>query len=169
MQVGSFGDVIFRVEEENILTIRAMSREKKSRWEEAQILNDLSFLEFRGRDLITINLDIQLIETSKMKIIDTLNVLNNMLENGENHELIIGSALIGEFPFVIESISEKFEKHHEHFQHVELSLSLKEYRDNKKSLKQVREERNKKKNIEQISQDEVLDKQKEVADDAGTN
>ena len=90
MQIGSFGNIIFRVEEENILTIGAMSREKKSRWEEAQILNDLSFLEFRGRDLTTISLDIQLIETSKMKIVDTLNTLNNMLENGENHELIFG-------------------------------------------------------------------------------
>ena len=108
MQIGSFGDVIFRVEEENILTIKAMSREKKSRWEEAQILNDLSFLEFRGRDLTTVSLDIQLIETSKMKIVDTLNTLNNMLENGENHELILGNTLIGEFPFVLESMSEKF-------------------------------------------------------------
>ena len=107
MQIGSFGDVIFRVEEENILTIKAMSREKKSRWEEAQILNDLSFLEFRGRDLTTVSLDIQLIETSKMKIVDTLNTLNNMLENGENHELILGNTLIGEFPFVLESMSEK--------------------------------------------------------------
>ena len=113
MQIGSFGNVIFRVEEENILTIKAMSREKKSRWEEAQILNDLSFLEFRGRDLTTVSLDIQLIETSKMKIVDTLNTLNNMLENGENHELILGNTLIGEFPFVLESMSEKFEKHQE--------------------------------------------------------
>ena len=39
MQIGSFGNIIFRVEEENILTIWAMSREKKTRWEEAQILN----------------------------------------------------------------------------------------------------------------------------------
>ena len=147
MQIGSFGNIIFRVEEENILTIGAMSREKKSRWEEAQILNDLSFLEFRGRDLTTISLDIQLIETSKMKIVDTLNTLNNMLENGENHELILGNTLIGEFPFVLESISEKFEKHQEQFQYVELSITLKEYRDNKKSLKQIREERNKEKNI----------------------
>lgn len=166
MQIGSFGDVIFRVEEENILTIKAMSREKKSRWEEAQILNDLSFLEFRGRDLTTISLDIQLIETSKMKIIDTLNILNNMLENGENHELIIGNALIGEFPFVLESISEKFEKHQAQFQHVELSLSLKEYRDNKKSLKQVREERNKKQNTEEVSQEVVMAEQNEVSSNA---
>ena len=162
MQIGSFGDVIFRVEEENILTIGAMSREKKSRWEEAQILNDLSFLEFRGRDLTTISLDIQLIETSKMKIVDTLNTLNNMLENGENHELILGNTLIGEFPFVLESISEKFEKHQEQFQYVELSITLKEYRDNKKSLKQIREERNKKQNTEQVPEGIIMAEQTEV-------
>ena len=162
MQIGSFGDVIFRVEEENILTIKAMSREKKSRWEEAQILNDLSFLEFRGRDLTTISLDIQLIETSKMKIVDTLNTLNNMLENGENHELILGNTLIGEFPFVLESISEKFEKHQEQFQYVELSITLKEYRDNKKSLKQIREERNKKQNTEQVPEGIIMAEQTEV-------
>ena len=162
MQIGSFGDVIFRVEEENILTIKAMSREKKSRWEEAQILNDLSFLEFRGRDLTTVSLDIQLIETSKMKIVDTLNTLNNMLENGENHELILGNTLIGEFPFVLESISEKFEKHQEQFQYVELSITLKEYRDNKKSLKQIREERNKKQNTEQVPEGIIMAEQTEV-------
>ena len=162
MQIGSFGNIIFRVEEENILTIGAMSREKKSRWEEAQILNDLSFLEFRGRDLTTISLDIQLIETSKMKIVDTLNTLNNMLENGENHELILGNTLIGEFPFVLESISEKFEKHQEQFQYVELSITLKEYRDNKKSLKQIREERNKKQNTEQVPEGIIMDEQTEV-------
>ena len=163
MQIGSFGDVIFRVEEENILTIKAMSREKKSRWEEAQILNDLSFLEFRGRDLTTVSLDIQLIETSKMKIVDTLNTLNNMLENGENHELILGNTLIGEFPFVLESMSEKFEKHQEQFQYVELSITLKEYRDNKKSLKQIREERNKKQNTEQVSEGTIMAEQTEVS------
>ncbi len=162
MQIGSFGNIIFRVEEENILTIGAMSREKKSRWEEAQILNDLSFLEFRGRDLTTISLDIQLIETSKMKIVDTLNTLNNMLENGENHELILGNTLIGEFPFVLESISEKFEKHQEQFQYVELSITLKEYRDNKKSLKQIREERNKKQNTEQVPEGIIMAEQTEV-------
>ena len=162
MQIGSFGNIIFRVEEENILTIGAMSREKKSRWEEAQILNDLSFLEFRGRDLTTISLDIQLIETSKMKIVDTLNTLNNMLENGENHELILGNTLIGEFPFVLESISEKFEKHQEQFQYVELSITLKEYRDNKKSLKQIREERNKKQNTEQVQEGIIMAEQTEV-------
>ena len=163
MQIGSFGDVIFRVEEENILTIKAMSREKKSRWEEAQILNDLSFLDFRGRDLTTVSLDIQLIETSKMKIVDTLNTLNNMLENGENHELILGNTLIGEFPFVLESMSEKFEKHQEQFQHVELSITLKEYRDNQKSLKQIREERNKKQNTEQVSEGTIMAEQTEVS------
>ena len=162
MQIGSFGDVIFRVEEENILTIKAMSREKKSRWEEAQILNDLSFLEFRGRDLTTVSLDIQLIETSKMKIVDTLNTLNNMLENGENHELILGNTLIGEFPFVLESMSEKFEKHQEQFQYVELSITLKEYRDNKKSLKQIRAERNKKQNTEQVQEGIIMAEQTEV-------
>ena len=162
MQIGSFGNIIFRVEEENILTIGAMSREKKSRWEEAQILNDLSFLEFRGRDLTTISLDIQLIETSKMKIVDTLNTLNNMLEKGENHELILGNTLIGEFPFVLESISEKFEKHQEQFQYVELSITLKEYRDNKKSLKQIREERNKKQNTEQVPEGIIMAEQTEV-------
>ena len=162
MQIGSFGNIIFRVEEENILTLGAMSREKKSRWEEAQILNDLSFLEFRGRDLTTISLDIQLIETSKMKIVDTLNTLNNMLENGENHELILGNTLIGEFPFVLESISEKFEKHQEQFQYVELSITLKEYRDNKKSLKQIREERNKKQNTEQVPEGIIMAEQTEV-------
>ena len=162
MQIGSFGNIIFRVEEENILTIGAMSREKKSRWEEAQILNDLSFLEFRGRDLTTISLDIQLIETSKMKIVDTLNTLNNLLENGENHELILGNTLIGEFPFVLESISEKFEKHQEQFQYVELSITLKEYRDNKKSLKQIREERNKKQNTEQVPEGIIMAEQTEV-------
>ena len=163
MQIGSFGDVIFRVEEENILTIKAMSREKKSRWEEAQILNDLSFLEFRGRDLTTVSLDIQLIETSKMKIVDTLNTLNNMLENGENHELILGNTLIGEFPFVLESMSEKFEKHQEQFQYVELSITLKEYRDNKKSLKQIRAERNKKQNTEQVQEGIIMAEQTEVS------
>ena len=163
MEIGSYGNITFEITKENFLTIKSMTREKKSKWEEHAILNDLSFLEFRGRDLTTISLDIQLIETSKMKIVDTLNTLNNMLENGENHELILGNTLIGEFPFVLESMSEKFEKHQEQFQHVELSITLKEYRDNQKSLKQIREERNKKQNTEQVSEGTIMAEQTEVS------
>ena len=46
---------------------------------------------------------------------------------------------------------------------MELSITLKEYRDNQKSLKQIREERNKKQNTEQVSEGTIMAEQTEVS------
>lgn len=162
MQVGSYGSIVFQVSREKLLTIRKMSREKKSKWGEQAVLNDLAFSEFRGRELNTVSLDIQLIESLGGDITGMLSKLNNILENGENHYLTIGGNLFGEFPYILEGISESYEKYYNGFRHVELSLSLKEYRDNTKSLKQLKEERNTKNNVEQVSKSDIEQQQGSV-------
>ena len=88
--------------------------------------------------------------------------LNNILEDGENHYLSIGGNTIGEFPFILEGISEAFNKYYNGFRYVEVTVTLKEYRDNKKSLKQIREERNKKQNTEQVPEGIIMAEQTEV-------
>lgn len=162
MEVGSYGNILFQITPEKLLTIKTMSREKKSKWGEQAVLNDLAFSEFRGRELHTISLDIQLVESLGGDITGTLSKLNDILENGENHYLTIGGNLFGDFPYVLEGVSENYDKYHDGFKYVELSLSLKEYRDNTKSLKQLKEERNSKNNVEQIPQNEVEQQQGSV-------
>ena len=115
MEIGSYGDITFEITKENFLTIKNMTREKKSKWEEHAILNDLSFLEFRGRELNTITFDMQLIDSLGSDITGTLTKLNNILEDGENHYLSIGGNTIGEFPFILDSISEVFNKYYNGF------------------------------------------------------
>ena len=155
MEVGSYGSILFQITPEKLLTIKTMSREKKSKWGEQAVLNDLSFSEFRGRELHTISLDIQLVESMGGDITGTLSKLNDILENGENHYLTIGGNLFGDFPYVLEGVSENYDKYHGGFKYVEVSLSLKEYRDNTKSLKQLKEERSSKNEVEQVPQNEV--------------
>ena len=132
--------------------------------EEHVILNDLSFLEFRGRELNTISLEMQLIDSLGSDITGTLAKLNNILEDGENHYLSIGGNTIGEFPFVLEGISEAFVKYYNGFRYVEVSVTLKEYRDNTKSLRQIREERNTKNQTQQMSEGEIINSQGSVRD-----
>ena len=164
MEIGSYGDITFQITKENFLTIKNMTREKKSKWEEHVILNDLSFLEFRGRELNTISLEMQLIDSLGSDITGTLAKLNNILEDGENHYLSIGGNTIGEFPFVLEGISEAFVKYYNGFRYVEVSVTLKEYRDNTKSLRQIREERNTKNQTQQMSEGEIINSQGSVRD-----
>ena len=76
MEIGSYGNITFEITKENFLTIKSMTREKKSKWEEHAILNDLSFLEFRGRELNTITFDMQLIDSLGSDITGTLTKLN---------------------------------------------------------------------------------------------
>ena len=164
MEVGSYGNITFEITKENFLTIKSMTREKKSKWEEHSVLNDLSFLEFRGRELNTITFDMQLIDSLGSDISGTLTKLNNILEDGENHYLSIGGNTIGEFPFILEGISEVFNKYYNGFRYVEVTVTLREYRDNTKSLRQLREERSAKNQVQQMSEGEIIDSQGSVRD-----
>ena len=165
MEIGSFGDIVFQISDEKFLSIKNMTREKKAKWEEHTILNDLAFTEFRGRDLNTMTLDIQLVSSMGSDIEGNLSKLNNILENGEHHYLSIGGNTIGDFPYVLESISEAFSIYFDsEFKNVEVSLGLKEYRDNTKSLKQVKEERSMKNQTEMLSEGEIIDGQESIRD-----
>lgn len=133
MQVGSFGEVIFEVSQEKVLTVDNFSRQSKARYAEHKVIGRPAILEFLGRELETIKFTA--LFSKSLGITDLLqevHKLREMLWNGEANFFVINSHLYTENKMVIESLGEEVKHFSGSGEHIlsEIDVVLKEYVEN---------------------------------------
>lgn len=129
MYVGIFGDVIFSVGHLRVLTPSNFKGKIEANWAEHEVLKGKAKPEFLNPKLREYECDILLdsslgVNPSRMK-----NRLEEMVENGELHYLIIGFAPVSKNKLRVTSMSESWDvvQRHGLLMQCKVSLTLKEY------------------------------------------
>lgn len=107
--IGSFGKVVFRVAENNVLTPSEVGMTIAARVKQHQRLKGEDVTEHLTRELRKITLPIKLIY-DLCNINETLNELTRICEEGEHYPLILGKKKIGSHNFRIENLQAKYAK-----------------------------------------------------------
>lgn len=129
MYVGIFGDVVFSVGHLRVLTPSNFKGKIEANWAEHEVLKGKAKPEFLNPKLREYECDILLdsslgVNPSRMK-----NRLEEMVENGELHYLIIGFAPVSKNKLRVTSMSESWDvvQRHGLLMQCKVSLALKEY------------------------------------------
>lgn len=129
MYVGIFGDVVFSVGHLRVLTPSNFKGKIEANWAEHEVLKGKAKPEFLNPKLREYECDILLdsslgVNPSRMK-----NRLEEMVENGELHYLIIGFAPVSKNKLRVTSMSESWDVvlRHGLLMQCKASLTLKEY------------------------------------------
>lgn len=129
MYVGIFGDVVFSVGHLRVLTPSNFKGKIEANWAEHEVLKGKAKPEFLNPKLREYECDILLdsslgVNPSRMK-----NRLEEMVENGELHYLIIGFAPVSKNKLRVTSMSESWDvvQRHGLLMQCKVSLMLKEY------------------------------------------
>ena len=130
MQVGSFGDFVFEVSQQRVVTVDNFKRDTKIRYAEHKIINRPAILEFLGRELEVIKFTA--IFSKSLGISDLLMEVHKLREkawNGEAEYFIINNHLYTENRMVIEDLSEEVKHFDGRGAHIltEIYVTLKEY------------------------------------------
>lgn len=107
--IGSFGKVVFRVAENNVLTPSEVGITIAARVKQHQRLKGEDVTEHLTRELRKIALPIKLIY-DLCNINETFNELTRICEVGEHYPLILGKKKIGSHNFRIENFQAKYTK-----------------------------------------------------------
>ena len=107
--IGSFGKIVFRVAENNVLTPSEFGTTIAARVKQHQRLKGEDVTEHLTRELRKITLPIKLIH-DLCNINETFNELTRMCEVGEHYPLILGKKKIGSHNFRIENFQAKYTK-----------------------------------------------------------
>lgn len=128
-QLGSLGDLLFNVTNEQVITFRDYSRKIGVRLTEHDVIGSKSVVEYIAPELQTINFKIQLHSSLGIDPLIELDRLEKMCENGEVNHLIIGNTIIGANQWIIENIAEEETIYTPKGEilYTELTVSLKEY------------------------------------------
>lgn len=97
-KIGSYGDVVFITTPFNVLTPHSGSISYGSKVTEHENLGEVSTTEFLHRNLRKVNLGIKLIYT-KCNVLDSINKLKAITENGEYYPLILGGIPLSNYGF----------------------------------------------------------------------
>ncbi|CAL7868357.1 Phage tail protein [Fusobacterium necrophorum subsp. funduliforme] len=126
--LGSYGDIIFTVSRNKLLTPTSMDIDFSSRTEEHENLGEVAYTEFLHRNLRNISFNIKLI-SSLVDIPGTILKLEKICENGEYYPLILGGKPLSEYGFMLVSFKEgiKSTLGNGELEIVECSLTFKEY------------------------------------------
>ena len=130
MQIGSFGDVIFEVSSDLILTPERLSRESKARFAEHKVIGRTPILEFLGREIEEIKFTAKF--ARELGITDLLQEVHKLREkcwNGTAEFFILNNHLYTEHKMVIESLGEEVRRFDGRGAHIltEIDVTLKEY------------------------------------------
>ena len=109
MRIGAFGDLVFEVSEQKILTFDNWQRTTKHRYQKHNILNHKPKLESVGSDLEEITLEIYFSHFLNVSVKSEMEKLRKMCDDSAANFLIIGGEVVGDCLFVIEEISESVE------------------------------------------------------------
>lgn len=126
--LGSFGKVVFRVSQDNILTPTQVGITISARHKKHSRIGAVDITEFETRQLKKISLPIKLYR-DLCNIKSTLRELTRICEEGEHYPLILARDKIGKHNFCIESFSYSYSKTDGIGEPlvVDINLSLEEY------------------------------------------
>lgn len=111
MTVGNLGSLIaFEVSSERIQTFNSLSREVKGRWATHDVIGKKAKSEFLGADLSDISFAITLSANHGIRPRDTIERIEQAVENGEHFPFVLGGKLIGKYDWKITSVSESYDK-----------------------------------------------------------
>lgn len=102
--IGSYGKIIFKVSEENILTPGSYKIQIGNKVQKHSPLNSPEITEFQSRTLKKISFPIKL-SSSFTDISKALSHFTNYCENGVHYPLILSGEKIGEHNFRVESFA----------------------------------------------------------------
>lgn len=106
MRIGAFGNLVFEVSYNKILTFDKYQRTTKHRYQKHDIINYTPKLESLGRELEEISLEIYFNRALNVNPKEEIQKLRQMCNNAEVNYLIIGGEVIGGCLWVIEEVSE---------------------------------------------------------------
>ncbi len=127
MQIGTFGNIVFEVSSDKILTFNGFQRTAKARFSEHKIIGEKPVLEATGLELDSVGFSISLNRAVGINPTEQISVLREMLLAQESHALIIGGKKIGSF--VLTDLSDAWPKvtHKGQIAVAEIELKLLEY------------------------------------------
>lgn len=102
--LGSFGKVVFRVSENNVLTPKGYSITNSHKVNKHERLSAEEISEFKNRELKKISMEIKLIY-SLVNVKSTLKELSRITEEGESYPLILGRTQIGKNNFRLQNFT----------------------------------------------------------------
>lgn len=107
MKIGSFGDILFEVNDSKILTYEKKHSSQTSMYGSQNVINSKPILTFMGNDLNKVTLSIR-VERNLMGFTpeDIKTKIDKMMKNGTYAYLILGTSVKGENPFVIRSYNQ---------------------------------------------------------------
>lgn len=104
MRVGSFGQTVFEVSTDRVLTPTAFSREVKARYEEHKVLGAPPRLEFLAPELPSMELSVRFHASFGVNPLTECKKIEAACLAGKVEKLIVGGSTWGDM--VLESISE---------------------------------------------------------------
>lgn len=107
--LGSFGKIVFRVSQDNLLTPTQVGITVSARHKKHSRIGAVDISEFETRQLKKINLPIKLYR-DLCNIKATIRELTRICEEGEHYPLILARNKIGEHNFCIESFNYSYSK-----------------------------------------------------------
>ncbi|MFJ7407116.1 MULTISPECIES: phage tail protein [unclassified Lysinibacillus] len=137
--IGSFGDVIFEVSTNKLLTFNDLEKKSSAKWNEHDIQGNKAKLEFNGPGLIDISYRILLRAEHGINPLKEIAKLEGMQNKGEAHHFILGQKPIAPNKFVIADVSSglrNIDPNGNVFS-AEVTVSLKEYVDSKVPVKKT--------------------------------
>lgn len=105
-KVGAFGEITFECSSKTVRTFTNYKRENKARYATHNLIMQKPALEFLGPDLMEISFKMILTVNLGTNPMMEADKLRKMCEEGTAAPLIMGSQVIGEHQWVIESVTE---------------------------------------------------------------
>lgn len=106
---GSFGNLIFEVSYNKILTFDKWQRTTKHRYQKHDIINYTPKLESLGKELQEISFEIYFNFAFNVNPREEMQKLRQMCDRAEVNYLVVGGEIVGDCLWVIEEISESVE------------------------------------------------------------
>jgi phage protein U len=129
LPIGTFGDIVFEVSTEKVRTFDDLRRRGSARWATHEVIGKKPVKEFIGPGLESIRFSMQFSAALGVNPLDEINRLRELRDNGEPQELIIGGAPVGGNLWVVEEISEDWDKldNRGNLLFAEIDVELQEY------------------------------------------
>lgn len=111
MEIGNLGKLItFSVTSKKVLTFSSMNKTVKGRWTAHSVIGGKPKAEFLGADRQQLTMEILLNSELRVKPRKIIEKLEKAAEKGAHYPLVIGNKKIGKNEWVVESMSEAWDK-----------------------------------------------------------
>lgn len=129
MTIGYFGNIIFETSDQRVLTFNDFTRNSTAHIEEHKLIGKKPLIEYCGPELEKINFTVNLNAYNGINPEEELAKWRDYSLNGSAQELVIGGNVMGYDKFIIESLSESYNKIYKNgfLYSAKIDVSLAEY------------------------------------------